>query len=82
MEVGVKDLSAFVEGVYLEGFGENKVDVKGEDRFKDKDKKRKDLKYREWGDRDKDRSECRGFVFFGSVMSELREIGREIEKWE
>ncbi|CDY60231.1 BnaA03g55750D [Brassica napus] len=81
-EVGVKDLSAPVEGAHLEGLGENKVDAKGEDRFKDKDKKRKDLKHREWGDRDKDRSERRGSVPFGSVTSEPREIGRETEKWE
>ncbi|CAH8392269.1 unnamed protein product [Eruca vesicaria subsp. sativa] len=81
-EVGVKDLSAPVEGPHVEGLGENKVDAKSEDRFKDKDKKRKDLKHREWGDRDKDRNDRRGSVPFGSVMSETKEIGRETEKWE
>lgn len=80
-EVGVKDSSAPVEGgAHLEGLGENKVDAKSEDRFKDKDKKRKDLKHREWGDRDsKDRNDRRG----GSVLvSEPKEIGRETERWE
>ncbi|KAF8081704.1 hypothetical protein N665_0870s0026 [Sinapis alba] len=82
-EVGVKDLSALpVEGAHLEGLGENKVDAKSEDRFKDKDKKRKDLKHREWGDRDKDRNDRRGSVLVGSVMSEPKEIGRETERWE
>ncbi|KAL0842809.1 hypothetical protein Bca101_016054 [Brassica carinata] len=82
-EVGVKDISAPVEGgAHLEGLGENKVDAKSEDRFKDKDKKRKDLKHREWGDRDKDRNDRRGSVPFGSVTSETKEIGRETEKWE
>ncbi|CAA7027027.1 unnamed protein product [Microthlaspi erraticum] len=87
-EAGVKDLSAPVEGPHLEGretVGENKVDAKSEDRFKDKDKKRKELKHREWGDRDKDRSDRRGSVLVGGVMSEVKEIGREereTDRWE
>ncbi|XP_010491481.1 PREDICTED: zinc finger CCCH domain-containing protein 13 [Camelina sativa] len=87
--VGPKDSSAPVEGPHLEGretVGENKVDAKTEDRFKDKDKKRKELKHREWGDRDKDRSDRRGSVLVGgSVMSEPKEIGREereADRWE
>lgn len=87
-EAGVKDFSAPVEGAHLEGretVGENKVDAKSEDRFKDKDKKRKELKHREWGDRDKDRNDRRGTVLVGSVMSEPKEIGREereTDRWE
>ncbi|EFH49619.1 hypothetical protein ARALYDRAFT_487684 [Arabidopsis lyrata subsp. lyrata] len=87
-EVEPKDLSAPVEGPHLEGretVGENKVDAKNEDRFKDKDKKRKELKHREWGDRDKDRNDRRGSVLIGSVMSEPKEIGRderESDRWE
>lgn len=87
-EVGPKDSSAPVEGPHLEGretVGENKVDAKNEDRFKDKDKKRKELKHREWGDRDKDRIDRRGSVLVGSVMSEPKEIGREerdADRWE
>ncbi|XP_038706491.1 uncharacterized protein LOC120002019 isoform X3 [Tripterygium wilfordii] len=42
-----------------EAVGENKVDSKGDDRFKDKDRKRKDAKHRELGDRDKERGECK-----------------------
>ncbi|KAG7549988.1 Histone deacetylation protein Rxt3 [Arabidopsis thaliana x Arabidopsis arenosa] len=87
-EVGPKDFSAPVEGPHLEGretVGENKVDAKNEDRFKDKDKKRKELKHREWGDRDKDRNDRRVSVLVGSVMSEPKEIGREdreSDRWE
>ncbi|CAH2073521.1 unnamed protein product [Thlaspi arvense] len=87
-EVGVKDFSPPVEGAHLDGretVGENKVDAKSEDRFKDKDKKRKELKHREWGDRDKDRTDRRGSVLVGSAMSEPKEIGREereTDRWE
>ncbi|ESQ40794.1 hypothetical protein EUTSA_v10012626mg [Eutrema salsugineum] len=87
-EAGVKDFSTPVEGAHLDGretVGENKVDPKSEDRFKDKDKKRKDLKHREWGDRDKDRNDRRGSLLVGSVVSEPKEIGREereTDRWE
>uniref|UniRef100_A0A1J3FFZ0 Zinc finger CCCH domain-containing protein 13 n=1 Tax=Noccaea caerulescens TaxID=107243 RepID=A0A1J3FFZ0_NOCCA len=87
-EAGVKDFSSPVEGPHLEGretVGENKVDAKSEDRFKDKDKKRKELKHREWGDREKDRNDRRGSVLVGGVMSEPKEIGREereTDRWE
>ncbi|KAF2283134.1 hypothetical protein GH714_043464 [Hevea brasiliensis] len=33
-----------------EAVGENRVDLKGDDKFKDKDRKRKDVKHREWGE--------------------------------
>ncbi|KAI3510273.1 hypothetical protein L1887_17138 [Cichorium endivia] len=37
-----------------EGVNENKVDVKGEDRLKERDRKRKDVKHREWGETNKE----------------------------
>ncbi|GAB2275334.1 hypothetical protein Dimus_010096 [Dionaea muscipula] len=45
----------YVEG--NEAVGENKVDWKIDDRYKDKDRKRKEGKHRDWGDREKDRSD-------------------------
>ncbi|KAL3633195.1 hypothetical protein CASFOL_022957 [Castilleja foliolosa] len=39
-----------------EAIGENKIDMKGDDKFKDKDRKRKEVKQHwDWGERDKDR---------------------------
>jgi hypothetical protein len=68
-----------------EAVGENKLDSKGEDRFKDKDRKRKDLKHREWGDRDKERSDRRGNMQVGNSSAEGKESvkeEREAERWE
>eukprot|EP00258_Populus_trichocarpa_P032083 XP_024448102.1 uncharacterized protein LOC7484105 isoform X1 [Populus trichocarpa] len=68
-----------------EAVGENKVELKGEDRFEDKDRKRKDLKLREWGDRDKERSERRGSMQVGNSIAEGKELvkeEREGERWE
>ncbi|XP_010999691.1 PREDICTED: U1 small nuclear ribonucleoprotein 70 kDa-like isoform X3 [Populus euphratica] len=65
--------------------GENKVELKGEDRFKDKDRKRKDLKLQEWGDRDKERSDRRGNKQVGNSIAEGKEsvkVEREGERWE
>ncbi|XP_010999698.1 PREDICTED: DEAD-box ATP-dependent RNA helicase 42-like isoform X3 [Populus euphratica] len=64
-----------------EAVGENKVELKGEDRFKDKDRKRKDLKHREWGDRDKERSDRRGSMQVGNSSAEGR-VGEGRERWE
>ena len=55
-EVG-KDSSMAEERDYLEtheAVGENKIDSKSEDRFKER--KRKDVKHRDWGDREKERT--------------------------
>ncbi|CAK7328566.1 unnamed protein product [Dovyalis caffra] len=84
----VKEGSNMEERDHAEGHeavGENKVDSKGEDRFKDKDRKRKDLKHREWGDRDKERSDRRGNMQVGNSSAEGKESGkeeREAERWE
>ncbi|KAH9664600.1 zinc finger CCCH domain-containing protein [Citrus sinensis] len=88
VEVG-KDGSTVEDKDYSESYeamGENKVDLKGEDRFKDKDRKRKDSKHREWGDRDKERSDRRSSSMqVGNSSSEHKESGREereAEKWD
>ncbi|ONI14429.1 hypothetical protein PRUPE_4G280600 [Prunus persica] len=68
-----------------EAVGENKFDSKGEDKFKDKDRKRKDMKYREWGDRDKERSDRRSTIPVANSSSECKEPAKEerdSERWE
>lgn len=89
-EVG-KDSSASKEN-FAEGYeasGENRVDAKSDDQYKEKDRKRKDIKHRDWGDRDKERSERRSSMQVGNVggnsgaeyKESVREE-RETEKWE
>ncbi|XP_052195064.1 uncharacterized protein LOC127803079 [Diospyros lotus] len=80
-EVG-KEGSTTEERDYLEtheAVGENKVDLKAEDRFKEKERKRKDLlKYRDWGERDnKDRNERRSNLQLGSGSGDNKEATRE-----
>ncbi|KAK2977700.1 hypothetical protein RJ640_026840, partial [Escallonia rubra] len=67
-----------------EAVGENKVDLKGEDKFKEKDRKRKDGKHREWGERDKERSDRRNILQLGNSCErkEATRDEREAEKWE
>ncbi|KAJ6296533.1 hypothetical protein OIU78_022283, partial [Salix suchowensis] len=68
-----------------EAVGEKKAESKGEDKFKDKDRKRKDLKHREWGDKDKERSDRRGSMQVGNSSAEGKESvkeEREGERWE
>ncbi|XP_048233090.1 zinc finger CCCH domain-containing protein 13 isoform X1 [Ricinus communis] len=87
IEIG-KEASTTEERDYAEtheAVGENKVDLKGEDRFKDKDRKRKDVKHREWGDRDRERSDRRSNIPGGNSSGEGKESvreDREAERWE
>ncbi|KAE8654138.1 hypothetical protein F3Y22_tig00117056pilonHSYRG00969 [Hibiscus syriacus] len=84
----VKEGSATEERENAEGHeavGENKFDSKGDDRFKDKDRKRKDGKHRDWGDRDKERSDRRNIMHLGNSSGEVKESAREdreAERWE
>ncbi|XP_051140373.1 uncharacterized protein LOC127257893 [Andrographis paniculata] len=67
-----------------EAVGENRVDTKGEEKFKDKDRKRKEVKHWDWPDRDKERNDRRNNVQMGSSNSENREVvreERESERW-
>ncbi|GFP97335.1 hypothetical protein PHJA_001877600 [Phtheirospermum japonicum] len=65
-----------------EAVGENKIDMKGDDKFKDKDRKRKEVKQHwDWGERDKDR---RNNNFPPPDNSENKEVvkeERESERW-
>ena len=60
-----------------EAVGENKVDLKADDKFKDKDRKRKEGKHRESGDRDKERSDSRSNLQLGNISNEGKESVRE-----
>ncbi|WOL17882.1 hypothetical protein Cni_G26675 [Canna indica] len=64
----------------LETVGENKVDLKGEAR--DKDRKRKD---RDFEEKDKDQNDCSNNLQFGGASDERKNLLREerdVEKWE
>ncbi|KAH1121343.1 hypothetical protein J1N35_004503 [Gossypium stocksii] len=84
----VKEGPATEERDYAEGHeavGENKFDSKCDDRFKDKDRKRKDGKHRDWGDRDRERSDRRNNTHVGNSSGEVKESAREereAERWE
>ncbi|KAK9046541.1 hypothetical protein V6N11_052428 [Hibiscus sabdariffa] len=84
----VKESTANEERDFAEAYeavGENKFDSKGEDGFKDKDRKRKDGRHRDWGDRDKERSDRRSSVQVGNNSGDVKESAREeteAERWE
>ncbi|KAL2967585.1 hypothetical protein AAZX31_16G184400 [Glycine max] len=84
-EVG-KDSSMAEERDYLEtheAVGENKIDSKSEDRFKER--KRKDVKHRDWGDREKERSDRRSSTPVNNNSGDNKESAKEdrdVEKWE
>lgn len=61
----------------FEAVGENKVDMKVEDRANEKDRKRKDGKHREWGERDKERSDSRNNLQVGSNNEVFKEPSKE-----
>ncbi|KAL3369685.1 hypothetical protein AABB24_010172 [Solanum stoloniferum] len=68
-----------------EAVAENKMDLKGDDKYKDKERKRKEGKHREWGDRDKERNDCRNNLQLGNSTSDNKELlkeERESERWE
>lgn len=62
-----------------EAVGENKIDMKGEEKFREKDRKRKEEKHRDFGERDKDRNDRRNIMQLGDVGNERKE---EVERWE
>lgn len=67
-----------------ETVGENKVDTKGDDKFKDKDRKRKEGKHWDWGERDKERIDRRNNLQHGNNSNENKDVGREdreSERW-
>lgn len=87
IEVG-KDQPARTEdrtplGSY-EGIAEAKIDLKGEDKFREKDKKKKDDRQKDFGEWDKDKSDRRGSTHLGEINNEGKELkeDRELERWE
>ena len=68
-----------------EAVGENKIDSKGEDKFKEKDRKRKDTKQRDWGDKDKERNDHRSSTQATNSNVEPKDLSKEerdSERWE
>ncbi|KAL9324257.1 hypothetical protein ACSQ67_009114 [Phaseolus vulgaris] len=66
-----------------EAVGENKIDSKSEDRFKER--KRKDGKHRDWGDREKERSDRRSSTPVNNHSGDNKESAKEdrdVEKLE
>ncbi|CAL0321088.1 unnamed protein product [Lupinus luteus] len=68
-----------------EAVGENKVDSKGDDRSKEKDRKRKeskDVKHRDWGEREKERSDSKISTQVISTGGDCKEEDRDVKRWE
>ncbi|XP_014513739.1 uncharacterized protein LOC106772092 isoform X1 [Vigna radiata var. radiata] len=79
VEVG-KESSTTEERDYVEAHeavAENKVDPKGDDRTKEKDRKRKDAKHRDWGDREKERSDRKNITQVSSSIVDCKEPAKE-----
>ncbi|KAH7659701.1 Histone deacetylation protein Rxt3 protein [Dioscorea alata] len=87
-EEGARDFSMTEDRVSAEGreaVGENKVHVKGDDKLRDMDRKRKDEKHRDFGERDKDRNDWRNNMLQGSASNERKDPmrdDRDMEKTE
>lgn len=65
--------------------GENRVDLRVDDKYKEKDRKRKEGKYYDWFESDKDRSDSRNILLFGCSNIDYKELikeEREFERWE
>lgn len=62
-----------------EAVGENKIDIKGEDKLREKERKRKEEKHRDLGERDKDRNDRRNIMQLGEANNECKE---GTERWD
>lgn len=68
-----------------ETFGKSRLDLIGEEKTKEKERKRKDENHRDLGKADKERSEHHDYLKQGKSSHECKEHikeDREIEKWE
>ncbi|KAK8916521.1 hypothetical protein KSP39_PZI023275 [Platanthera zijinensis] len=67
-----------------EGVAENKIDLKGDDKLREKDKKRKDDRQRDFGEWDKERNDRRGSMQLYEITSEGKDLKeeKELERWE
>ncbi|KAG0503264.1 hypothetical protein HPP92_003336 [Vanilla planifolia] len=68
----------------VEGVSESKVDLKAEEKLREKDKKKKDDRCRDFGEWDKDKNERRGSIQMGETSHEQKELKeeRELDRWE
>ncbi|XP_058770692.1 uncharacterized protein LOC131644259 [Vicia villosa] len=76
LEIGKESSSAEHKeygGEVHEAVGENKIDSKVDDRSKEKDRKRKDVKHRDWGEKEKERSDRRNNAQISNASSDLKE---------
>ncbi|CAL5208123.1 unnamed protein product [Lathyrus oleraceus] len=76
LEIGKESSSAEQReygGEVHEAVGENKIDSKGDDRSKEKDRKRKDLKHRDWGEKEKERSDRRNNAQVSNATNDCKE---------
>ncbi|ONK56499.1 uncharacterized protein A4U43_C10F9390 [Asparagus officinalis] len=62
-----------------EAVGENKIDMKSEEKFREKDRKRKEERQRDFGESYKDRNDRRSNMQVGEASSDRKE---ETERWE
>ncbi|KAI3980106.1 hypothetical protein MKX01_034712 [Papaver californicum] len=68
-----------------ESLGDNKAGTRGDDRMKEKDRKKKEEKPKDWGDKEKDRNDRRNITQPGYNNIERRDSSKEerkSEKWE
>lgn len=75
-----KDLPAVEERCPAEAHGavgENRVDLKNEEKFRDKDRRRKDERNRDFGERDKDKNDRRVNMQLSGISAERKELQRE-----
>lgn len=80
-----KDAAAALVRETNEAVGENRVDLKGDEKYKEKERKRKEGKHHDWPESDKDRSDYKSNVQVGSISNnDLKEVTREereSEQW-
>ncbi|XP_021861469.2 uncharacterized protein [Spinacia oleracea] len=61
-----------------EAVGENRVDLKGDEKYKEKERKRKEGKHHDWPESDKDRSDYKSNVQVGTTSNnDFKEVIRE-----
>ncbi|CAO2836538.1 unnamed protein product [Amaranthus hypochondriacus] len=67
-----------------EAVGENRVDIKCDEKYKDKERKRKDGKHYDWPESEKDKSDYKSNVPVVSSINDIKEVlreERETEQW-
>ncbi|EPS72710.1 hypothetical protein M569_02047 [Genlisea aurea] len=79
-------VDALKEGLQIEGrelgeareaMGENRVEIKGDDKQRDKDRRRKEVKHWDLGERDKERNDRRNNLQPANLVVEIKDVLRE-----